>query len=310
MPESIPVLTKEEIGLLGQGTINGAVAELWNRFFDTPISGWDLDFSVGRNWLRLHPIARKETFAEGWHNPEEKMEYFLRFLSERRNAPWAIWAETAAKISVLGASLGKMQAQGALSREEKAVIACISGDFSGILAGLYLKRMGFPVGKLVCCCNENNGVWELIRLGTLRTDALSVATQTPRADTVLPEGLEHVLWLLGGKRAAMEYAKACYLGGSYCPPEDLLKMLQQEIYVSVVSDNRMTFTAAGIYQTTRCLVSPYDALCYAGVQDYRAKGGENRMCLVLSQWSPALDSETLAGALGITEKEINRLLGR
>lgn len=65
MPESIPVLAKEEIGLLGQGTINGAVAELWNRFFDTPISGWDLDFSVGRNWLRLHPIARKETFAEG-----------------------------------------------------------------------------------------------------------------------------------------------------------------------------------------------------------------------------------------------------
>ena len=62
--------------------------------------------------------------------------------------------------------------------------------------------------------------------------------------------------------------------------------------------------------TTGCLVSPYDALCYAGVQDYRAKSGQNRMCLVLSQRDPALDATVLADALGIPGKQIEAYLRR
>ena len=248
--------------------------------------------------------------VECWHNPEEELGYFLRFLSERMGENWAFWAETAAKISVLGAALAKAAADGTLKMDEKADIACVSRDFSGVLAGLYLKRMGFPVGTVVCCCNENNSVWELIHLGTLRTDGVCIPTRTRLADTVLPEGLEHFLWPLGGERSAVDYAKAAYMGLSYTPSEELLKVLQREVYVSVVSDNRMAFAAAGVLQTTGCLVSPYDALCYAGVQDYRAKSGQNRMCLVLSQRDPALDATVLADALGIPGKQIEAYLRR
>lgn len=248
--------------------------------------------------------------VECWHNPEEELGYFLRFLSDRMGKNWAFWAETAAKISVLGAALAKAAADGTLKMDEKADIACVSRDFSGVLAGLYLKRMGFPTGKLICCCNENNSVWELVHLGSMRTDGVGLPTRTPKADTVLPEGLEHLLFLLGGARQGLEYARACYTGGSYSPPDELLKDMRQELYVSVVSDNRMAFTAAGVFQTTGSPVSPYDALCIAGVQDYRAKSGENRLCLLLSQWAPGLDVDTLADALGVTEKELKHSLGR
>ena len=179
-----------------------------------------------------------------------------------------------------------------------------------MLAAEYLKIMGFPVGTVVCCCNENNSVWELIHLGTLRTDGVCIPTRTKLADTVLPEGLEHFLWLLGGDRSAVDFAKAAYMGLSYTPSEEVLKALQRQIYVSVVSDNRMAFAAAGLLQTTRCLVSPYDALCYAGVQDYRAKSGQNRLCLVLSQRAPRLDAEVLADTLGISGKQIEAYLRR
>lgn len=286
------------------------MAKIWDLFFDSPITGWDLDFSVGRNWLRLHPLLQKTILAEGWHNPDGEMAYFLRFLSERRNAPWAIWAEIAAKISILGAALAKAGAEGVLKTGEKVDIACISGDFSGVLAGVYLKRMGFPVGKLICCCNENNSVWELVHLGTMRTDCVSVPTCTPRADTVLPEGLEHLLLLFGGVRSGMEYAKASYIGQNFAPSEELLQKIQKEIYVSVVSDSRMGLTAAGVLQTSGQLVSPYDALCYAGVQDYRAKGGEYRVCLMLSERSPGLEVSTLSDALGITVEELKAYLWR
>ena len=310
VPERIPAFGSAELERLGGGSVNAAIAELWNGFFDGPITPWDLDFSVGRSWVRMNPIERKVILAEPWHNPEGEMEYFLRFLSERRNAPWAFWAKTAAKISILGSCLAIAGRNGTLGKREKADIACISGDFSGVLAAEYLKIMGFPVGTVVCCCNENNSVWELIHLGTLRTDGVCIPTRTKLADTVLPEGLEHFLWLLGGDRSAVDFAKAAYMGLSYTPSEEVLKALQRQIYVSVVSDNRMAFAAAGLLQTTRCLVSPYDALCYAGVQDYRAKSGQNRLCLVLSQRDPRLDAEVLADTLGISGKQIEAYLRR
>lgn len=310
VPEGIPAYSRADLDRLGSGSVNAAISEIWNAFFDGELTPWDLDFSVGRSWVRLRPIERKMILAEPWHNPEGEMAYFLRFLSERRNAPWAFWAKTAAKISVLGSCLALAGRNGAIGKQEKADIACISGDLSGVLAGVYLKKMGFPVGTVVCCCNENNSVWELIHLGTLRTDGVCIPTRTRLADTVLPEGLEHFLWLLAGERSAVDYAKAAYMGLSYTPSEELLKVLQREVYVSVVSDNRMAFAAAGVLQTTGCLVSPYDALCYAGVQDYRAKSGQNRMCLVLSQRDPALDATVLADALGIPGKQIEAYLRR
>lgn len=265
---------------------------------------------MSRNWVRLHSVQRKSILLECWHNPDGDLGYFLRFLSERFGRNAAFWASTAGKISVLAAGLGKMMVDASLKPEEKADLACISGDFSGVLAGLYLKRMGFPVEKVVCCCNENSSVWELVHLGSLRTDGVCAETKTPRADTVLPEGLEHLLFLLGGSRQAMAYAKASYAGQSFTPSEELLKALRQNLYVSVVSDSRMAFTAAGILQTAHCVISPYDAMCVAGVQDYRAKCGENRLCLLLSEWAPGLDAKTLADALGIPEKERNSWLGR
>ena len=41
-----------------------------------------------------------------------------------------------------------------------------TGNFGDILAGYYAKRMGLPVGRLVCASNENNVLTDFIRTGT------------------------------------------------------------------------------------------------------------------------------------------------
>ena len=69
VPERIPAFGPAELERLGGGSVNAAIAELWNGFFDGPITPWDLDFSVGRSWVRMNPIERKVILAEPWHNP-------------------------------------------------------------------------------------------------------------------------------------------------------------------------------------------------------------------------------------------------
>lgn len=235
------------------------------------------------------------------------MEAMAEYLSARFQMPLGFWGKTAVRIAALGMGLAKNLSE---EGEEPVDLAVVGGDFSGALAGLCLKAMGFPIGKTLVCCNENNSPWELVSLGALRTDGVTVKTQTPEADIWLPLGLEAVLSLLGGNDAAMEYAKCAYMGADFVPEDDLLKALRRLLHVSVVSDSRMTFTLRGVLKDTGRLLSPYEALTYAGVQDYRAKGGENRMCLMLSEKSPQLDERLLSEILNKEPREIQSILRR
>lgn len=308
VPEEIPKLSWDALCALGRLTENAAAGKLLAMYLGDRITPWDLDFSVGRRWIRQKDLDRKNVLIQCWHNPEGALDYLLRFLSERLGQPSGFWARTVLQIAAAGTVLARMAVQGELTPEEPAEFAAVSGDFSGVLAGLYLKGMGFPVGKLICCCNENNSVWELVHLGQLRTDGVCLKTQTPRADILLPMGLEHLLCCLGGEKAALEYARCAYMGLTYVPEEALAARLQRLIFVGVVSRERLSLTLNGVLKNYGCILSPYTAIAYASAQDYRAKSGENRLCLLLSDRNPSLDSQYLAALLGLSQAAVKEYL--
>ena len=41
-----------------------------------------------------------------------------------------------------------------------------TGNFGNILSGFYAKRMGVPIGRLICASNENNVLTDFIKTGT------------------------------------------------------------------------------------------------------------------------------------------------
>ena len=273
MPETVPRLSGEEIRNLGKLPENGAFVRLLDMYLDLGITAWDLDFSVGRRWVRARELDRRTVLVQCWHNPEGELSYILRFLSERLGCSCGFWAKTCVK-----------------------------------LAGMYLKQMGFPVGKIICCCNENNSPWELVHLGQLRTDGVCEKTRTPLADVVLPMGLEHLLYCLGGPKPAVEYTKVSYMGLTYEPEQSLLRQMQRALFVGVTSESRLTLTLTGVLKNYDCLLSPYTAILYAGVQDYRSKAGENRRALLLSERSPEPDSDTISALLDVPGATVREYL--
>ena len=301
MPESVPRLSREELAALGALPENGAIARLLELYLGEKITAWDLDFSVGRRWARVKELDRRTILGQCWYNPEGKLEYLFKFLSERLGENCGFWACVSVKIAVMGMLLSRME-------QEETDLAVLSGDFSGVLAGLYLKEMGFPVGKIICCCNENNSPWELVHLGQLRTDGVCEKTRTPLADVVLPMGLEHLLYCLGGAKTAVEYAKVSYMGLTYEPEQSLLRQMQKLLFVGVTSESRLTLTLTGVLKNYDCLLSPYTAILYAGVQDYRSKAGENRRALLLSEWSPELELDTISALLNVPDGTLRAFL--
>lgn len=308
LPFRTPAFSQAELDALAELPFNQCVGELLNRMFKTKLTGWDVEFSVGRYPVRLETLRGGIFMAEAWYNPEGRFERMAADLAAllrggEKEAP-GDWTRIAVRIAVLFGIFAELKRAGI---ETPVDISVVSGDFSAPISVWYARQWGLPIGNLVCCCNENKGVWDLIAHGQFRTGAVSVPTAVPEADVTVPEDLERLIYECGGSLEVQRYLDACRRGGVYCPNEAVLGKLRQGVYVSVVSAQRMGTTIPSVYRTHSYLLSPYSALAYAGLLDYRAKTGVIRPSLVLAEKSPACDAEATAQCLGISAEELRKL---
>ena len=309
LPFRAPVLSPEDMDGLLALPFNRCVAEVLNLLFRTRLTAWDVDFSVGRYPVRLEALRNRIILAEAWHNPDWSFETLARNLvsylrgEEIRKA--GSWAGIAVRIAVLFGVFGELKRSGC---DGNVDICAVSGDFSTPISAWYARQWGLPIGSIVCCCGENNGLWDLICHGQLRTDAVSVPTAVPEADAALPEELERLVYGCGGTAEVERYLDACRTGGIYCPGDPVLSAMRRGLYVSVVSSQRVERTIPNAWRTHGCLMSPGTALAYAGLLDYRAKTGRTGTCLFFSESGPLSSAETVAGLLGIPVEELkNRM---
>ncbi|MDO5399769.1 MAG: hypothetical protein Q4F17_02150 [Eubacteriales bacterium] len=288
-------------------SMNQAVAQVLNLLFQARLTAWDVDFTVGRYPVRLVQLRQKIIMAEAWHNPQWTFSSMVKNLSDLiagRDQPVTGWTRIAVGIAVLAGMLAELKSEGL---QEKVDISLVSGDFFGPISAWYGRSWGLPIGNIICCCNENNSLWDLLTQGQLRTDAVCIPTGIPQADVVVPSQLERLIFGAGGRGETERYLACCRRGGMYCPEEDTLSSLREGLYASVVSSQRMERTIRGAYGTHGYLLSRPSALAYGGLLDYRAKTGAIRPTLVLTGESPMLDGAFVAKALGITEEKLKTL---
>lgn len=307
VPLNIPKLSGEELKKLSAMPFGQCVAEMLNLFFSTKLAGWDLDFSIGRYPVRLEPLVHKIWMAETWHNPQwqyPRLERNLMGLLQAQTDLPGNWVAVAVRMAVLAGILGNREVTGIGPVD----IAMVTGDFTLPISAWYLRKMGFPIGNLICCCNENNQFWDLICNGQMRTDGLVQPTLVPEADVALPANLERLLCECGGIAEVLRYWECCRNGATYWASDMLLQHLRNGLYVSVVSSSRVETTIPNVYKTHNYVLSPGSALAYAGLLDYRAKTGMTGNAIVLCDQSPVCSADTVAKAMDIPVSELKKLI--
>lgn len=307
VPLKLPKFTPQEVKKLSQLSFGQCVAEMLNLFFSVKLTGWDVDFSIGRYPLRLEPLAHRIFMAETWHNPDwqyQRLEKnLLQLLPAEAELP-GNWVSVAVRMAVLAGILGNMDVPGSGSVD----IAAVSGDFTTPISAWYLRKMGFPVGNIICCCNENNQFWDLLCNGQMRTDSISLSTIVPEADTILPVNLERLISDAFGVAETARYLDCCRTGAVYSVSDLMLQQLRKGLYASVVSSVRVETTIPNVYKTHNYILTPASALAYAGFLDYRAKTGVIRPAIVLCNKSPVWDAETVAKFMDIPAAELKKML--
>lgn len=307
VPVTLPVLSPEEISLLKEKSFGQCTAQILNLLFETEISGWDVDFCIGRNPVRLSTVGHRMLVGECWHNPEETYDYLVRKLSTLLGVAdndSSSWLKIVCRIAVLFGIYGQLSRNGVDCYD----IAVLCSDFSMPISVWYARKMGLPVENIICCCNENHPLWDLICHGQLRTNTLSIPTSIPESDIIIPDELERLVFECGGSGEVLRYVEVCNQGGLYIPDSSLLQKLQKGLSVSVVSSQRVKDTIRDVWRAHGHLLSPACALSYAGAMDYRVKNGAIKAILILSEHNALQDAKEIAEALQTSENTLKKYL--
>lgn len=311
VPFQMPHLEREQIEELKEKTFGQTVADILNLFFKARLDGWDVDFCIGRYPTKLVAMSHRIIFAEVWHNPDLDFSRLVRNLTSRiRSTEDTVgaptnWAWIAVRIAVLFGIFGELMRFNAVDAEHPVDIAVPSGDFSAPMAVWYARSMGLPISNIICGCNDNGGIWDLLHHGEIHTDAVAEKTLTPAGDYAVPADLERLIYGTLGQEETGRFLEACAAGQTYYPPEPLFEEFRRGLYAGVVSNDRMESIIRSFYNTNTYMMDPYSALAYCSLQDYRTRYSETRTALVLCEKSPVHAAPIVARSLGISLEELS-----
>ena len=310
VPMQMPRFDRREIAAMGEKTFSQNVAGILNLLFQTNVDSWAVDFAIGRHPVRLTSVSGRAVMGETWHNLSWNFERLAKSVeklirqSDQINPVPTDWLMISSRIAVLFGIFGDLMKKGETGIDNPMDVVVPVGDFSAPMAAWYAKSWGLPVGNILCCCNENAGCWNFIHKGEIRCDAPVVKTTTPNCDHAVPEGLERLIYHTLGQREIDRFRYAFSEGILYYLEPAQLQQMQQGLQVSVVGRQRLEWAILNLYRTDGYLSDPYTALCYSGLMDYRARTGQTRSAIILSEESPRYSLPYLAKAMGLHPEEL------
>ncbi|MBQ8898382.1 MAG: threonine synthase [Clostridia bacterium] len=177
--------------------------------------------------------------------------------------------------------------QNAVAYGDIVDICVPTGNFGNILAAFYAKKMGVPLGRLICASNENNVLTEFLQTG--RYDRLRdfKKTSSPSMDILISSNVERLLAELSGHNGS-EVAgmmSALVSEGSYTVSEDLLRSIR-ELFAAGNTDDAGTYEAIRATYSAGWLSDTHTAVALKVLENYRARTGEDRITVVASTASP------------------------
>lgn len=309
LPYRMIRLDRHQVMALKDKNFCQCVAEILNQFFACRLSGWDVEFSIGRYPAKMVEMNHRLVIGEIWHNDRSDYAAMESALAERiyggkPEGDIAAWVKIAIRIAVLTGVFGELLKKDLTDPEHPIDVAVSAGDFSAPMAVWYARQMGLPIANIICGCNENSCVWDLLHLGTMRTDNVVIKTTTPEGDWSVPEHLERLICGCLGPDEALRYSEICRKGGTYALlPADAQKV-REGMFAAVVSMDRLDAAIPSLYRTSSYIMGPYTALGYGALLDYRAKTSQTRPALLLADKSPRCHLVQVSDAMNMLEEDL------
>ena len=194
--------------------------------------------------------------------------------------------------------------RGAVAMGEKVNFIVPTGNFGDILAGYFAKRMGLPVGKLVCASNKNNVLTDFLTTGRYDRNRPFYRTNSPSMDILVSSNLERMLYLAcdGDCDQVAGYMKQLSETGEYTVSPALLARLRETFYGAYCDEETTLQTIGKTWKEYHYLCDTHTAVAAAACAAWEQTGAEGKN-VILSTASPYKFPVAVLSALGETPDE-------
>lgn len=206
------------------------------------------------------------------------------------------WGRLVPQIIYYIHACAKMKNQGILEPEQVVDISVPTGNFGNILAAYYAKRMGAPIGRLLCASNSNNVLTDFLQTGTYNANRDFYKTISPSMDILVSSNLERLIYLIAGGDGVYISSLMAQLEetGQFAVSERIKTELDADFAASWCDDQATMTEVSTVWQRQRYLLDPHTAVAFYAARQL----SDCAPVLVVSTASPYKFASDVLHAIG------------
>lgn len=163
---------------------------------------------------------------------------------------------------------------GSINAGECFDIVVPTGNFGNILAAYFAKKMGIPIGQLICASNKNKVLADFFETGTYNMNRPFYTTASPSMDILLSSNFERFLYYLSGcdtdKVAARE--KKLLATGTLTISDEEMKEVHETFAGGWIDDAETKHVINHTFNDRMYLLDPHSAVAYGVYLKRRRQG--------------------------------------
>jgi threonine synthase len=194
------------------------------------------------------------------------------------------WGRLMPQIVYYVSAYADMVAGGGVKPGEHMDVCVPTGNFGNILGAYYAKRMGVPIGRLICASNENNVLADFIATGVYDISKRDfVVTPSPSMDILISSNLERLLYHLAGPKAVGEWMTELAEHKRFQVDPETFHAVRDLLVGDFVSNDESLSTLKRVFDETGYLMDPHTAVAWEVAE--RTQGDAPVLVVSTAHWA-------------------------
>ncbi|MBR6755311.1 MAG: threonine synthase, partial [Clostridia bacterium] len=206
------------------------------------------------------------------------------------------WGRFAPQIVYYVSAYCDLIAEGEIKYGELLDVTVPTGNFGNIFAAFLAKKMGVPLGKLVCASNKNDILTDFINKGVYDKRREFFTTTSPSMDILISSNLERLLWFAVGPESTKDCMEKLASEGIYSLSNEDMEKIREDFAGYACSEEKTKETISNLFKEFGYLCDTHTAVAAYAASEYK-KGSGNKM-LVVSTASPYKFAPAVLSSLG------------
>ncbi len=193
----------------------------------------------------------------------------------------------------------RLLAEGVIEEGRTINFVVPTGNFGNILAAYYAKKMGLPVGKLICASNSNRVLYDFFQSGEYDRNREFILTSSPSMDILISSNLERLIYHIGGNDAAKNAAfmDSLAASGVYNITPEMRENLG-DFWGGFATEEEVAKEIATVKENEQYVIDPHTAVASSVYRKYKELSSDESVTVVASTASPFKFEGSVMSALG------------